>query len=128
MVKKIAIPTNGTNVDDHFGHCQYYTIYTINDDNSINNRELLASPAGCGCKSDIAQLLAEMDVKVMVAGNMGEGAYNKLTGAGLEVYRGFSGRVEIALNSYLKGFRGDERMCEAHLEHKHGDHNHSCSH
>ena len=26
---KIAIPTRDNQVDDHFGHCDHYTIYTI---------------------------------------------------------------------------------------------------
>jgi len=26
---KIAIPTRNNEVDDHFGHCDYYTIYDI---------------------------------------------------------------------------------------------------
>ena len=26
---KIALPTRGKMVDDHFGHCEAFTIYTI---------------------------------------------------------------------------------------------------
>ena len=28
---KIAVPTRDNMVDNHFGHCAYYTIYTIED-------------------------------------------------------------------------------------------------
>ena len=28
---KVAIPTRNNVVDDHFGHCEYYTIFTISD-------------------------------------------------------------------------------------------------
>jgi predicted Fe-Mo cluster-binding NifX family protein len=127
-MKKIAIPTNENAVDSHFGHCQYYTIFTLANDDSIESRELLPSPAGCGCKSEIAGILANMGVTTMLAGNMGEGALIKLNGAGLDVHRGFSGDVDSALNAYLSGFKGDERMCEAHKNHNHGGDGHTCNH
>lgn len=124
-MKKIAIPTNGTMVDDHFGHCQYYTIYTLNEENVIEKKELLPSPAGCGCKSDIAYILADMGVGTMLAGNMGEGAFNKLSSAGMEVYRGFTGNTDGALKAYLEGYSGDDRMCDNHSHHHEGE-GHTC--
>ena len=33
MMKKIAIPTREDMVDDHFGHCAYYTVVTLDDEN-----------------------------------------------------------------------------------------------
>ena len=50
---KIALPTRDGRIDDHFGHCHHYTIYTI-DAKQIVNTEELPSPEGCGCKSGIA--------------------------------------------------------------------------
>ena len=50
---KIAIPTRDCRIDDHFGHCDHYTIYTI-ENKTIAAREELPSPQGCGCKSGIA--------------------------------------------------------------------------
>ena len=32
---KIAVPTRDERVDDHFGHCDHYTIFTIEDNNLI---------------------------------------------------------------------------------------------
>ena len=29
MMKLIAIPTRDSMVDDHFGHCAYYTVVTL---------------------------------------------------------------------------------------------------
>ena len=28
---KIAVPTRGTIVDEHFGHCEFYTVFSINE-------------------------------------------------------------------------------------------------
>ena len=71
---KVAIPTRNNVVDDHFGHCEYYTIFTISEDKLIVCTEIQASPEGCGCKSNIASVLEEKGVEWMLAGNMGEGA------------------------------------------------------
>lgn len=54
---KIAIPTRDEQVDDHFGHCDHYTLFTIDDQKQIIEKEYLASPEGCGCKSNIASIL-----------------------------------------------------------------------
>jgi len=124
-MKKIAIPTNGNIVDGHFGHCQYYTIYTV-EDKSITRKEILPSPAGCGCKSDIASILAGMGVTVMLAGNMGEGAILNLSEAGLEVYRGFTGDTESVVKSFLEGNLGTDTVCD-HNHDNQGE-GHSCSH
>lgn len=125
-MKIIAIPSDNNMVDAHFGHCQYYTIYTVGDDDKIEKKQILPAPAGCGCKSDIASILAGMGVKILLAGNMGEGAVNKLKEAGLIVYRGYAGLTEDVVKAYLDGDHGSDIMCEGN----HGDEGsgHSCSH
>ncbi len=71
---KIAVPSCQNRVDEHFGHCEYFTVFTVNENNEILSEETVASPANCGCKSNIAQTLAQMGVRMMLAGNMGQGA------------------------------------------------------
>jgi predicted Fe-Mo cluster-binding NifX family protein len=43
---KIAVPTRDNVVDNHFGHCAYYTIYTV-EDNKVVGKETMPSPEGC---------------------------------------------------------------------------------
>ena len=74
---KIAVPTRDGHIDDHFGHCAYYTIFEV-EDNKIVTTSRMDSPEGCGCKSSIAADMEAMGIEVMLAGNMGEGAKNKL--------------------------------------------------
>ena len=100
---KIAIPTRNNVVDNHFGHCEFYTILTIGQNHEILSCETLPSPEGCGCKSNIAGQLEEMGVIVMLAGNMGQGALNVLTNHHIKVIRGCSGAVLDVANAYLKG-------------------------
>ena len=84
---KVAIPTRNNVVDDHFGHCEYYTIFTISEDKLIVCTEIQASPEGCGCKSNIASVLEEKGVELMLAGNMGEGAKHTLEDHHIRVIR-----------------------------------------
>lgn len=112
---KIAIPTQDNKVDDHFGHCDHYTVYTINEDKNIESKERLESPQGCGCKSNIASVMQEMGITVMLAGNMGMGAFNKLTEHGISVIRGCKGNIEEVLNGYLNGSIVDsDESCKHH--------------
>ena len=111
---KIAVPTRDERVDDHFGHCDHYTIFTI-EDNKVISRETMASPQGCGCKSGIAADLQDLGVIMMLAGNMGEGAKSKLNAHNIDVIRGCSGNVDELVESYLKGEIKDSGIvCSEH--------------
>ena len=117
---KIAIPTRGNVVDGHFGHCEAYTIFSIDENKQINGSEILPSPQGCGCKSNIASVLKEMGVTVMLAGNMGDGALNVLNSQGIKVFRGNSGDVRQLTEAYLNGQITDSGAgCASHDEHGH---------
>lgn len=114
-MKKLAIPTRDGMVDDHFGHCVYYTVVTLSDDNEVLNTERLDSPEGCGCKSNIASVMQEMGITLMLAGNMGMGAYNKLNAHDIHVIRGCKGNVEDVLKAYQNGELKDSlEACDHH--------------
>ena len=120
---KIAVPTRDGCVDNHFGHCDHYTIFSI-EEHRVVAREELPSPQGCGCKSGIAAVLEQMGVEVMLAGSMGEGAKNTLQAHNIKVVRGCSGNIENLVASYLTGFvldsgvgcagHGDDHQCPNH--------------
>ena len=61
---KIALPSRQNRVDEHFGHCEYFTVFAVNGNNEILSEETVSSPENCGCKSDIAQTLAQMGVRL----------------------------------------------------------------
>ncbi len=119
---KLAIPTRNHIVDDHFGHCEYYTIFTIGENNRIICTETQASPEGCGCKSNIASVLEEKGVQLMLAGHMGEGAKNTLEAHHIRVVRGCSGPVESVVNDWLEG-----KITDSGDSCKHHDAQHECS-
>jgi len=119
---KIAIPTKNNRVDAHFGHCQYYTVFTV-EEKQVTAKEIIPSPQGCGCKSEIASTLKHIGVEVMLAGNMGNGAINKVTNAGIQVIKGCDGDVDMLVRSWLNGEVADSgTSCDHH------EHGHQCSH
>ncbi|MDE6451339.1 MAG: NifB/NifX family molybdenum-iron cluster-binding protein [Odoribacter sp.] len=112
---KIAIPTRDNIVDDHFGHCAYYTIFTVNENKEIVCTETEAAPEGCGCKSNIASVLEGKGVNLMLAGNMGEGAKNTLEAHHIQVIRGCSGSVETVIKDWIQGKINDSgQICNHH--------------
>jgi len=125
---KIAVPvTNENQIDGHFGHCDSYGVFTISDKKEIVEIKRVGSPEGCGCKSDIAAVLASDGVTVMLAGGIGGGAINVLNNRGIEVIRGCSGDATEVVKLYLKGSVEDSgSSCHQHETHHHDGH--SCSH
>jgi len=123
---KLAIPTRGNLVDDHFGHCEAYTVFSIDENKNIISSEMLPSPQGCGCKSNIATILQQKGVSIMLAGNMGNGALNVLNSHGIEVYRGCSGDILLLIEEFLRGQIDDSgEGCHYHGQH---EEEHQCKH
>jgi predicted Fe-Mo cluster-binding NifX family protein len=125
---KIAVPiTNENQIDGHFGHCDSYGVFTISEKNEIVEIKKVGSPEGCGCKSNIAAVLALDGVTVLLAGGIGGGAINVLNNSGIEVIRGCSGDATEVVKLYLKGSIEDSgSSCHQHEAH-HQD-GHTCSH
>jgi len=116
---KIAIPVTPQNrIDDHFGHCEYYGVYTISESKEITDVQTINSEQGCGCKSNIAGVLAEQGVSVMLAGGIGGGAINVLNNWGIDVVRGCSGKAVDAVNDFVSGKLTDSgETCHHHGSH-----------
>ncbi len=76
MIKTIAIPSKKTETEDlsvseHFGHCEFYTLITL-EDNKITDTKSLPniSHAEGNCLAPV-QLLKDNAVNVLIAGGMG---------------------------------------------------------
>jgi predicted Fe-Mo cluster-binding NifX family protein len=112
---KIAIPTRAGTVDEHFGHCESFTIYSLDENKAVTTSESFTPPPACGCKSNLIPTLVGMGVTMLIAGNMGEGAVVRLGQAGIKVIRGASGPVDAALQAWKDGKLADTQiLCMAH--------------
>jgi len=121
---KIAVPVKENNqIDAHFGHCEFYKIFSISEQNSVISEERMESPQGCGCKSNIAEVFENEGIKIMLAGGIGDGAINKLNAHGVTVIRNCEGDVTKIVEKYLAGeVKDGGSNCASHAE------GHSCSH
>ena len=126
---KIAVPVRGTDVDGHFGHCEGFTVFTLDERRAIVGEEPVAPPAGCGCRSGIGGTLAKMGVTHLVAGNMGDGAARVLASHGISVTRGAAGNARTAVERFAAGTLADSGTGCAEHRHGHGEthgHGHDC--
>ncbi len=100
---RIAVPAKDNMVEQHFGMCQGYLVFTA--ENAIIKEEVDFIPASsvCGCKSNVAAILQKKNVTVMLAGNMGNGAMNVLLHHGITVYRGLHGDARQCAADYIGG-------------------------
>lgn len=117
---KIAIPTKDNRVDDHFGHCDYFSVFELNDKNEVVSTSQIKTSKECGCKSNLAEVLAAEKVNVMLAAGIGQGAVNKLKMQNIEVIAGFKCSIEEALAKYLrKDYQTTFSICVEHGECSH---------
>ncbi len=127
---KIAVPVTGNNqIDGHFGHCEFYSVFSISPDGKIADTKIIPSVQGCGCKSNIAGVLAADGVTVMLAGGIGGGAINVMANAGIEVVRGCSGDASEVVKLYISGGVTDSgESCHQHESHHAEGGGHQCNH
>ncbi len=117
---KIAIPTKENKVDNHFGHCEYFTIFEMNDQQELVGTERLNASIECGCKSNLAEELAEKGVTLLLAGGIGGGAINKLKQQNIEVITGFNGDIKLALDQWKRNdYKTNISICREHDECSH---------
>ena len=119
---KLAIPSKGNNVDNHFGHCDYFSIVELDDQKEIVNQFKMQTSKSCGCKTNLAEELSEQGVTFLLAGGIGQGAIAKLKTQNIEVLAGFHGTIEEA----VKKWKSNDYLTHIPIcvDHGHGD----CSH
>lgn len=107
-------------VDDHFGHCEYFSIVELNDKKEIIAEYNLESSENCGCKTNLAEELALQGVSILLAGGIGQGAINKLKAQNIKVLAGFKGTITEAVASWKNNkYQIDIPICVEHDECSH---------
>lgn len=97
---KIAIANDNDRVSEHFGHCSYYTVYSV-ENGVIFRREDLQNP---GHQPGILPpFLASHAVTHVIAGGMGPRAVDLFRQHGIEVILGVSGHVDRIAQEFIAG-------------------------
>ena len=99
---RIAIPLVQGKLSLHFGHCDQFAIFDIDDDlKKIINRED-ATPPG-HAPGILPQWLHENNVNVIIAGGMGQRAQQLFTQNDIKVVTGVSGQTpEEFVSAFLE--------------------------
>lgn len=127
---KLAIPTGKNNaVFEHFGHCQLFKIVTINENNEVAGSEIFEASKELS-KNELAIILKNKGVTMLLVGGIGEGAIDKMSAAGLEVLKGCKGDTDQLVQDYIAGKIEDSGSSCNHHDHEHHhnhEHGHSCN-
>ncbi len=114
---KIAIASEGTTVSGHFGFCEGFTMYDV-ENVEITNKSFVKNP---GHKPGFLPVfLKEHQVDVIVAGGMGETAQNLFNDNGIEVVVGASGETDEMAKLYIAGgLKSTGSVCKEHALENH---------
>lgn len=112
---KIAVASEKTVVAGHFGHCENFNIFEV-EDGAIVKRESIPNP---GHKPGfLPNFLNDRGVRVIISGGMGGGAADIFNEKGIETITGAQGNAEAAVKSYLKGeLKSTGSVCQEHQHH-----------
>lgn len=112
----IAVASEGNNVTEHFGHCEKFNLYHV-ENNRIVKQESVPNP---GHKPGfLPNFLHEKGAGVIISGGMGGGAIEIFNERNIEVILGASGDAKAAAESYLRGdLKSTGSVCH---EHQHSD-------
>ncbi|WP_313757402.1 NifB/NifX family molybdenum-iron cluster-binding protein [Tissierella sp.] len=112
---KIAVASEGKMVTEHFGHCENFSIFEI-EEKKIIKTEIIPNP---GHKPGfLPNFLNDLGVNVIISGGMGGGAIDIFNEKDIEVIVGAKGDAKEAVNSYLQGsLKSTGSVCNEHQHH-----------
>ena len=122
MTKKIAFPTNDNlHVEEHFGHCKTFAIFTLEDGKKVEESSVPAPKHEPGV---LPKFLANQGANIIITGGMGQKAINLFEKENIEVILGAKGTIEENLQAFNeKSLKSSGSACS----HTH-DENHTCNH
>lgn len=109
---KIAIPTDRGQVSAHFGHCEEFTVYDVNESQKkVNSKEVIKNPGHE--PGFLPVFLAKQHVNCIIAGGMGLKAKQLFDQNNIETITGAAGTVDEVMQEYLSGnLVSKEKYCE----------------
>jgi len=112
---KIAIASESGIVTEHFGHCQQFEIYEV-ENGLTKKKEVIPNP---GHRPGFLPIfLGELGVSVVISGGMGSGAVDLFNEKGIEVILGASGNTQEVVQQYIQGsLASTGSICHEHLHH-----------
>lgn len=109
---KIAIAKDGNMVSGHFGHCEGFQVYHVEEGKVVGN-EFLANPGHR--PGALPKFLSENGTNMIISGGMGGSAQTLFQASGIEVVVGVQGTLESVINEYVEGnLTSTNSVCSDH--------------
>lgn len=99
-VLKIAIPTENNSLAKHFGRCEKYVFFEVEDNKIINKYEKI-SPQHA--PSVIPEFLKEEETDLVITSGIGRKAIDLFQQFEIDIITGCSGDVDKIIKEYLAG-------------------------
>jgi predicted Fe-Mo cluster-binding NifX family protein len=98
-IMKIAIARDGPAVSGHFGHCEGFALYAIENCTATHIEDLTTSEG----HGRVATLLRSKGICQVITGGIGQGAINILREQGIFVISGAQGLIDSVAQEFARG-------------------------
>jgi len=106
---KIAIATDNNKCSEHFGRCEEFKVYEI-ENKKIINEESIINPEHKF--NFLPKYLKEKEIDVIISTDMGRNAQNNFSKYDIEVITGVTGSIDEIIRLYLKGeLKSNNKIC-----------------
>jgi predicted Fe-Mo cluster-binding NifX family protein len=107
---KIAVATENKQASAHFGHCEGFTVYEVNE-GKVVNKSFTPNPGHR--PGFLPVFLKELEINVIIAGGMGASAQQLFNENGIEVVVGAEGVSDDLVEKYIKGeLKSTDSFCQ----------------
>ncbi|MCT4604722.1 MAG: NifB/NifX family molybdenum-iron cluster-binding protein [Marinisporobacter sp.] len=114
---KVAIAKDGNFVSQHFGHCEGFEVFEVNN-GAVEGRSFLPNPGHR--PGFLPKFIAEKGINLIIAGGMGGTAQELFKENGVEVVVGAQGNLEDVISTYTSGkLQSTGSVCTAHAHEGH---------
>lgn len=113
---KIGIAAENNCVSEHFGHCEGFAIYEL-ENNLVKSKHFLSNPGHQ--PGFLPRYLYEQGINIIISGGIGGGAIQLFNEKGIEIITGVSGNIDDIINNFIKGdLQSSQSICDKHEHHK----------
>jgi predicted Fe-Mo cluster-binding NifX family protein len=104
---RVAVTSQGdqldSDVDPRFGRAKFFIVLDTDSEGHqvVDNSQNLNAAQGAGVQA--AQIVADLNVDVVMTGHCGPRAFSVLEAAGIKVYLGLEGTVQSAIERLKSG-------------------------
>lgn len=119
---RLAIARTGNDTAQHFGHCDNFVIFDL-EDQKVISQNILDNPGHS--PGILPPFLAQHGINVVIAGGMGQKARDLFAAHHIETITGLAGSIEQILEAYLNNTLIATNETCSHEGHEHG---HNCDH